>query len=137
MPRPEIVSALCALLFCHSQLRPAEGGPPCAREGARENFARFNGYVSAYSGNAELTLCLNHTRKTNCAGGNECALIVDAYSPCDMAQPAEAAACPRVQARARELASLPGETGADRAQRGSRVHGVCCAPPAGASPSTF
>ena len=30
-------------------------------------------------------------------------LLADAYSPCDMAQPAEAAACSRVQARAREL----------------------------------
>jgi hypothetical protein len=83
------------------RIAPCGGGPSRARERARENFSRFNGNVSAYLGKVALTRCLNHKHARRIAPGQECALIVDAYSPCDMAQPAEAAACSRVRSHAR------------------------------------
>jgi hypothetical protein len=100
-------------------------GPAARARGAGENFVRFNGYVSAYLGNAELTRCLNHTRKTSCTSGNGCALIVNAHRLCDMAQLAEAAACPAGTRLA------PGREQAPTARSGgSRVHAVYYAPPA-------
>jgi hypothetical protein len=54
-----------------------------------------NGYVSAYLGNPELTPCLNHTRKTKLRQRER--VRPDRGRAQPVRQPAEAAACPRVQ----------------------------------------